>query len=181
MKDDPMSDAMILETAPYLTFRLADETFALDVANVREILESSSITKVPRTPRFMLGVINVRGNVVPVLDMRLKLGLPATKPTVDTCIIVTEINLDGDTVVVGALADAVQEVFELEAGMIEPPPKIGARWNTEFIKGLGKRDEAFIMILDMDKLVSSEETVFAREADMMASSVPAAGESATAA
>ncbi len=165
-----MSEKTIHETGQYLTFKLADEVFALDVANVREILEYSKITKVPKTADFLLGVINVRGSVVPVLDMRLRLGLPAVAPTVDTCIVVMEISIDGETVIVGALVDSVQEVFELEAHMIEPAPRIGTRWKTEFIQGLGKRDEAFIMILDIEKLISSRDAAFINEFEAVGSS-----------
>lgn len=104
----------INETVQYLTFKLSDEVFALDVAKVREILEITNITKVPQTPDFMRGVINLRGSVVPVIDMRLKFGMSETEQTVNTCIIVAEVNMDGDTTVLGALADSVQEVVEME-------------------------------------------------------------------
>lgn len=152
-----MSVAGITETVQYLTFKLADEVFALDVAKVREILEITTITKVPQTPEFMRGVINLRGSVVPVIDMRLKFGMSVTEQTVNTCIIVVEINLDGDTIVVGALADSVQEVVEMEPESIEAAPHIGARLNTDFIKGMGKYGSRFVMILDIDKLFSSDE------------------------
>src|SRR6266498_2562149 len=102
------------ETKQYLTFRLAEEIFAVDVAKVREILDFTAITKVPQTPDFMRGVINLRGSVVPVVDMKLKFGLERTEKTVDTCIIVIEIAIDGETTVVGSLADKVEEVLELE-------------------------------------------------------------------
>jgi len=147
----------ISETKQYLTFNLGGEPFALEVAHVREILELTNITKVPRTPESMRGVINLRGSVVPVIDMRLKFGLPNLEATVDTCIIVVEASLEGDSVILGALVDSVQEVFELEPGMIEPAPKIGSGIRTEFIKGIGKRDSKFIMILDMEKTFSAEE------------------------
>ncbi|MDD2542433.1 MAG: chemotaxis protein CheW [Desulfuromonadaceae bacterium] len=152
-----MSVAGITETVQYLTFKLADEIFALDVAKVREILEITSITKVPQTPDFMRGVINLRGSVVPVIDMRLKFGMSATEQTVNTCIIVVEINMDGDTTVLGALADSVQEVVEMEPESIEPAPHIGTKLNTDFIKGMGKVDSRFVMILDIDKVFSSDE------------------------
>lgn len=152
-----MSVAGITETVQYLTFKLADEVFALDVAKVREILEITTITKVPQTPEFMRGVINLRGSVVPVIDMRLKFGMSVTEQTVNTCIIVVEINLDGDAIVVGALADSVQEVVEMEPESIEAAPHIGARLNTDFIKGMGKYGSRFVMILDIDKLFSSDE------------------------
>jgi purine-binding chemotaxis protein CheW len=152
-----MGVASITESIQYLTFKLADEIFALDVAKVREILEVTTITKVPQTPDFMRGVINLRGSVVPVVDMRLKFGMSMTEQTVNTCIIVVEISLDGDSLVLGALADSVQEVVEMEAEKIEPAPHIGTKLNTDFIRGMGKVDDHFVMILDIDKIFSSAE------------------------
>lgn len=152
-----MSVTGITEAAQYLTFKLEDEVFAVWVSKVREILDHTNITKVPRTPDFMRGVINLRGSVVPVVDLRLKFGMTKTEQLVNTCIIVIEIGLDDETTVLGALADSVQEVIELEPAQIEPPPKIGTRLKTEFIKGIGKRENEFIMILDIDKVFSSDE------------------------
>ncbi|MDA8242257.1 MAG: chemotaxis protein CheW [Nitrospiraceae bacterium] len=152
-----MSVAGIFETTQYLTFKLEDEVFALDISKVREVLDFTTVTKVPRTPDFMRGVINLRGSVVPVVDMRLKFGMEATEKTVNTCIIITEISLDGETTVLGALADSVQEVIDLEPDQIEPPPRIGTRLKTEFIKGMGKRDDRFLMILDIDTVFSADE------------------------
>jgi purine-binding chemotaxis protein CheW len=136
---------------------LSDEIFALDVSHVREILEFTTMTKVPKTPEYMRGVINLRGSVVPVLDMRLKFDMSMTEKTVNTCIIVVEVSFEGETSIIGALVDSVEEVFELEPGQIEPAPKIGVQLKTEFIKGMGKRDDRFIIILDIDKVFSSEE------------------------
>jgi len=147
----------ITETAQYLTFRLEEEVFALDITQVREVLDFTTITKVPRTPEFMRGVINLRGSVVPVVDMRLKFGMSRTEQTLNTCIIIVEINIDGDRLILGALADSVQEVIELGPGQIEPAPRIGTRLDTEFIKGMGKRDEEFIIILDIDRIFSMDE------------------------
>ena len=152
-----MSELTISETVQYLTFKLAEETFALDVAKVREILEQTNITKVPQTPDFMRGVINLRGSVVPVIDMRLKFGMSATEQTVNTCIIVVEVQLEDDVIVLGALADSVQEVIEMEPNQIEAAPHIGTSLNTDFIRGMGKHDGRFIMILDIDKVFTSEE------------------------
>ena len=140
----------ISEIRQYLTFRLDEEVFGLDVGKVREILDMTTITKIPRTPEFMRGVINLRGNVVPVVDMRLKFGLPAVENTVDTCIVVTEVALEGETTVLGALVDSVQEVFELEPGQIEPAPRIGTRLRTEFILGMGN---AIVVGLDITCIV----------------------------
>ena len=152
-----MSVTEITETTQYLTFRLEDEIFALDIGKVREVLDFTAITKVPRTPDFMRGVINLRGTVVPVVDMKLKLGMMRTEKTINTCIIIAELELDGDVVVLGALADSVQEVIELDPDHIEPAPRIGTGLRIEFIKGMGKRDDSFIIILDIDKVFSSDE------------------------
>lgn len=152
-----MSETRITETSQYLTFRLGDELFALDVRQVREVLDLIPITKVPRSPDFMRGVINVRGSVVPVVDMRLKFGMSQIESSLDTRIVVMEVSLDDEITVLGALADSVHEVVELEPANIERPPRIGNRWRTEFIKGIGKRDEQFIIILDIDRVFSTDE------------------------
>jgi purine-binding chemotaxis protein CheW len=150
-----MSQADIIETTQYLSFKLGDEVFALDISKVREVLDFTTVTKVPRTPEFMRGVINLRGSVVPVVDLRLKFGMAKTEKTVNTCIIIVEVTVDEETAVLGALADSVQEVMDLGPEHIEPAPKIGTRLNTEFIKGMGKRDNNFIIILNIDKVFSS--------------------------
>src|SRR5574341_2546451 len=147
----------IMETTQYLTFKLDDEVFALDISKVREVLDFTTITRVPRTPEFMRGVINLRGSVVPVVDLRLKFGMSKTENTVNTCIIIVEVTVDEETTVLGALADSVQEVLDLEPGHIEPAPKIGTRLNTEFIRGMGKRDNTFIILLDINKVFSVNE------------------------
>jgi purine-binding chemotaxis protein CheW len=157
-----MSVSSITETSQYLTFKLEDEVFALDIGKVREVLDFTLIAKVPQTPDFMLGVINLRGTVAPVVDMRLKLAMTRTETTVNTCIIIVEIEIDGETTVLGALVDSVQEVMDLDPDQIEPPPRIGTRLNTKFIKGMGKRDNQFIIILDIDKVFSADELSMAR-------------------
>lgn len=152
-----MAVSKITETRQYLTFKMEEETFALDVGKVREILDYTNITKVPRTPDFMKGVINLRGSVVPVVDMRLKFNMPVQERTVDTCIIVVEITIEDEQTVLGALVDSVQEVFELEPAQVEPAPRIGTKLNTDFILGMGRRDERFVIILDIDRVFSIEE------------------------
>jgi len=152
-----MSVASITDARQYLTFKLDEEVFALDVANVREILDLAPITKVPQTPEFMRGVINLRGSVVPVVDMRMKFGMPKSEDTINTCIIVVEVNFDGELTVLGAMADSVQEVFELGPDQIEPAPKIGTSLKADLIKGIGKRDSRFIIMLDIDKAFSPDE------------------------
>ena len=165
-----MSSLVINETKQYLTFKLSDEVFVVDVAQVREILDYVKITKVPQTPDFMCGVINLRGSVVPVVDMNLKFGMDKTERTVNTCIVVVEVKLGDETAVLGALVDSVQEVFEIEPQNIEPAPRIGTKLNTEFIKGMGKREEKFIIILDIDKVFSSEELEIVQSAGSFTSS-----------
>ena len=157
-----MSIAVTSEAGQYLTFKLGDEVFALDISKVREVLDFTTVTRVPQTPDFMLGVINLRGSVVPVVDMRLKFGMSATEATVNTCIIIVEIDIDEETTVLGALADSVREVMEMEPDQIEPPPRIGTRLKTKFIKGMGKRDNEFIIILDIDKVFSADELAMAQ-------------------
>ena len=152
------------EIRQYLTFKLSEEVFGVDVAQVREILDFIKITKVPQTPDFMCGVINLRGSVVPVVDMRLKFGMEKTETTVNTCIVVVEVNLEGENTVLGALVDSVQEVFELGPSEIEPAPRIGTKLKTDFIKGMGKRDDKFIILLDIDKVFSSEELMIVNQA-----------------
>lgn len=154
-----------LQVTQYLTFTLSDEVFAVDVARVREILEMPSITKVPQVPEFMRGVINLRGCVVPVIDLRLKFGMQETAQTVNTCIIVVEVALDDENIVLGALADSVQEVIEMEQSQIEAAPRIGTHLNTEFIKGMGKHNDRFVMILDIDKVFSATELAAVQRLD----------------
>ncbi len=152
-----MSNMTITETLLYLTFKLEDEIFAIDVSQVREVLDISTITKVPQTPDFMRGVINVRGSVVPVVDMRCKFGMPSVDNTTDTRIVVMEVTMDGETIILGAMADSVKEVIELKPGDIEPSPRLGTRWRTDLIKGIGKRNDLFLLLLDVDRLFSSDE------------------------
>lgn len=150
------------QTGQYLTYKLADEVFALDIGKVREVLDYTNITKIPQTPEFMCGVINLRGSVVPVFDIRLKFGMSKTEKTVNTCIIIAEVTIGDESTVIGALADSVQEVLDLEPEQIEPAPKIGNSLNTDFIKGMGKHGEQFIIILDIDKVFSAKELVMTR-------------------
>ncbi|HUO30091.1 MAG TPA: chemotaxis protein CheW [Bryobacteraceae bacterium] len=148
---------MITETGQYMTFKLGNELFAISVAQVREVLEVSQITRVPTAPAYMRGVVNVRGQSTPVVDLRLKFGLPPAPDGVHTRIIVMELRLDGEATVLGGVADSVHEVIELEPGNINPPPRIAMRWRTDFIQGMGKRGDDFIIILDVNAVFSSED------------------------
>lgn len=151
----------ITTPAQYITFKLGDELFAINVAQVREVLDLSQITKVPTAPGYMRGVVNVRGSAIPVVDLRLKFGLPEVPTTVNTRIVVLELQLDGESTVLGGLADSVHEVIELEPGQIAPPPSIAMRWRSEFIQGMGKRGDQFIIVLDINSVFARDEALLA--------------------
>ncbi len=152
-----MSVNEITETRQYLTFKLGAEVFGIDVAKVREVLDFTTITEIPRTPDFMSGVINLRGSVVPVVDLRLCFQMSKTERTQNTCIVVVEVLLEGEATVIGALADSVEEVLDMEPSEIQPAPRIGTQIRTEFLHGMGRRESQFIMILDIDRVFSAEE------------------------
>lgn len=165
IKGDIMSNAAtqnhILENggkvAQYLSFTLDGEAFATGISRVREVLEHTSITPVPRTPLFMKGVINLRGNVVPIIDMRMLFGMDTGEITVDTCIIIVEVDIDGQRTMLGALTDSVQEVIDLGSEQMEPAPSLGTRVDNDFIKAMGKTDEGkFIMVLSMDEIFNHD-------------------------
>ena len=143
----------------FLSFALGDEVFAVNVLQVKEILDVINITRVPQMPEYMLGVINLRGSVVPVIDLRCKFGMTRGEKHQDNCIVVLEIGFDSERVVIGALTDAVREVLDLSADQIEPPPRMGMKLKSEFIRGMGKQGETFIIILDIDKIFSSDEII----------------------
>jgi len=150
-------------TTAYITFKLGDELFATDVARVREVLDLSEITRVPTAPAYMRGVVNVRGSAVPVVDLRLKFGLPATADTVDTRIVVFELELDDELAIVGGLADSVHEVLELERSEIREPPRIAMRWRADMIEGLGKKADEFIIVLDIARVFAIDQPVLAAD------------------
>lgn len=149
--------------ASYITFKLGDEVFAIEIAYVREVLDLSEVTRVPMAPPCMRGVVNVRGSAVPVVDLRRKFGLPPVADTVNTRIVVLELDLDGDgrRIVVGGLADSVHEVLELDRSQLSEPPRIGLRWRDDLIVGLGKKAEQFIIVLDIARVFASDEALLA--------------------
>lgn len=147
-----MSDAV----AQYVTVGIGAEIFALDVAQVREVLDLCPFTRVPNMPDFVRGMIQVRGHGVPVVDMRRKFGLPAVEADSHTRIVVLEVDIDGHPLVIGALTDRVYEVAELAAGSIEAPPNVGVNWHSEIIRGIGRRGDAFVILLDLHRLFASE-------------------------
>ncbi|BBD10026.1 chemotaxis protein CheW [Desulfovibrio ferrophilus] len=171
-----MSNPQTDETNQYLTFSLDKEIFALDITQVREVLEVASVTRIPRTPPFMRGVINLRGHAVPVVDMRCKFGMPSMDDTVDTCIVITEVDLGGESAVLGALVDSVREVFEMMPESIEPAPRMGTSIRTDFIRGMGKQNDQFVIILDINRIFSSEELAVLATAEDLDSQTEATAE-----
>jgi len=141
----------------YLTFKLEDEFFGANVSKVLNILEMTKITKVPKAPVYMKGVINLRGAVLPLIDTRIKFDMEETSYTTNTCILVLDITMGGDSVHVGALVDSVQEVIEIDEASIQPPPSIGNKYKSEFIEGMAKVNDEFIMLLNMDLIFSTDE------------------------
>ncbi len=152
-----MSENQIVKSAHYLTFELDNEPYAFEIEKVQSVLDFENITRVPRTPPFMRGVINLRGQIVPVIDLRLKFGLSETKKTRESCIIIVELEIDEEKNILGVLADSVHEVISLDPEQIEPAPKIGTHLKTKFIKGVAKYQEQLIIILEMEKIFTTEE------------------------
>lgn len=155
-----MAQATLIEGAALqvLTLGLEDETFALETELVHEVLDRVPITEVPNSRPSLRGLINVRGKVVPVVDLRRKFGMAAAETTADSRVIVLEIELKGQPALVGLLADRVFEVMELPAASLEAAPAIGMRWRSEFIRAIGKRGGDFIIVLDINRVFASEDS-----------------------
>jgi len=168
-----IGDSTATAVDQYLTFKIGEETYAVDVGGVQRVLEYAPIMKVPGAPPYMRGVINVMGSVVPVIDLKQKFGMGETERTIDTCIVVLELTLDSERSVIGALADSVDEVIELGADSIEPAPRIGTSINRRYIRGIGKRDDRFLMILDFGEIFVGEELTTLKEADDLLPGDPA--------
>ncbi len=142
----------------YMAFKLAEEEYGLEILKVREIIGFMEVTRVPRTPDFIRGVINLRGKVIPVIDLRLKFGMPRTEATDQTVIIVVQCQLADKQLTMGILVDQVLEVLSIDGSHIEPPPSFGTfSIDTDFILGVGKADKRVIFLLDIDKVLSTEE------------------------
>ncbi len=141
----------------YLTFFLSGEEYAAGILKVREILEYRVLTRVPMTPPWVRGVLNLRGGVVPVVDMAVKFGLPETEITPLTCVVIVEIEFEGETSVLGLMIDAVSRVIDLTADQIEPAPVFGTRVHTQYLLGLGTLGETLLLILNIDRLLASDE------------------------
>jgi len=145
------------EPLQLLTFLLDKEVYGTDISQIQEVLEYRKVTPVPRTPDFMLGVINLRGNVVPIVDLCCQFDMNIIDTTVDTCIVIVDFMVDGENTQIGILVDAVREVITLGEGQISLPPRIGSRIDTGFISGMGKRDEEFIVILNLPRVFSKNQ------------------------
>lgn len=141
----------------YLTFKLADEEYGLEILKVQEIIRMQTVTKVPRTPEYVRGVINLRGKVIPVIDLRSKFSMSLQEDTDKTCIIVVQVNRNGSNLVMGVIIDEVREVLDISAESIEDTPSFGASINTEFILGIGKVGDTVKMLLDIDKVLTASE------------------------
>ena len=152
-----MTEATATEINQYLRFQLAGENYALDVLKAREVLFLVKITPLPNALDFLAGVINLRGSVIPIVDLRKKFGLPQTPDTQDTSIIVVDVTTKGESAVVGALVDGVKGVMHCETGELEPPPKFGMQMKANLVKAIAKKDGEFVIILDADQVFSEKE------------------------
>jgi purine-binding chemotaxis protein CheW len=143
----------------YLTFVLSGEVFAIGILAIKEIIEYAHLTPVPMTPEYVRGVINLRGAVVPVLDLSVRFGKPASPVTRRTCIVIIEADIAGERMDVGVVVDTVNAVLDIPPGDIEPPPSFGARIRTDFIQGMGKVNGKFVILLDVSQVLAAEEVL----------------------
>jgi purine-binding chemotaxis protein CheW len=145
------------KTEQYLTFTLGGELFAIGILAIKEIIEYSSLTRVPMMPAYLRGVINLRGAVVPVADLLVRFGKQPSEVTKRTCIVIIEINANGERQAVGVVVDAVDSVLDIPASEIEPPPAFGTRIATDFIQGMGKVNGRFVILLDVNYVLGADE------------------------
>jgi purine-binding chemotaxis protein CheW len=146
-----------VDQSQFLTFYLAGEEYGIGILRVKEILEYDTVTPVPQTPPAIRGVINLRGSVVPVVDLAAKFGLPPSPLAKRTCIVIVEVNLAGRETVMGLLVDAVSQVMDLTAGDIEPPPAFGTAVKVDYLQAMGKVGKKFVLLLDVDKVLAAPE------------------------
>jgi purine-binding chemotaxis protein CheW len=149
----------------YFTFRLGNELFAVNIGHVTKILEMSEITRVPNSPKYFLGIINLFGDVLPVFDGRLKFGFPQTENTRDTCIVVFVFQLDEQVVSSGIIVDSVEKVLVFEPDQIKPAPTAGKGFNNEYINGITTLNDEFVIILNLEKIFSEEEIRIIKKID----------------
>lgn len=141
----------------FVTLGIDREVFAIGVEHVHEILDMRPISRIPNAPGYLMGMIDVRSRTVPVVDLRVRLGLPAIEDTTSTRIIVLDVRVGAVEMSLGLLADRVYEVTDLSEHALEPPPEIGIRWNSSYIKGVGRRGGSFVIVLDLEHLFASDE------------------------
>ena len=152
------------EIDSFISFKLGEEYFAISVSKVLNILQFVQITKVPTAPDYMKGVINLRGTVLPIIDIRMKFGMDPIQYQRDTVILVLNVQIENETVDAGILVDSVKEVFEIKREEVLPPPGIGSKYKSKFIDGIYKMsDDRFVMLLDIDKIFSTDEVVMLKE------------------
>ncbi|MBZ0092690.1 MAG: chemotaxis protein CheW [Sulfuricellaceae bacterium] len=156
-KEVPAVSAGQEQQSQYLTFLLSDEMFAIGILGIKEIIEYGSLTTVPMMPDFIRGVINLRGAVVPVVDLSARFGRESTPITRRSCVVIIEAGTDGETQDVGVVVDAVSEVLEIPASEIEPPPSFGAKIRADFISGMGKVKDKFVIMLEVKRVLSVDE------------------------
>jgi purine-binding chemotaxis protein CheW len=156
-------DQRPLSKVQYLTFLTAGEEYAISIVKVSEIVEYEAVTTVPNTPLWIRGVTNLRGRVVPVVDLAVKFGLPASRISKFSCIIITEVMFQGEQLTMGVLADSVSQVVDLSADEIEQTPPFGTRVKTEYLLGMGAMGKKFCLILDIDKVLSADELLAVTE------------------
>ena len=145
----------------YLTFFLAGEEYAISILQVTDIIECGAVTRVPGTPPWIRGVHNLRGTVVPVIDLAIKFGLPATEITRRTCIVIVELRADDETLIMGVMADSVHQVVDFTTEQIQPPPAFGPRVHVDCLLGMASSNGKFVLLLDIDRVFSSDEIVAA--------------------
>jgi len=153
-----------VEQQQYLTFLLADEEYAISILRVKEIIGYDTVTSVPKTPGWIRGVINLRGNVVPVVDLAVRFGLTARPVTKTTCIIIVEWQMERQNTMMGVMADAVSQVMNIAEEEIQPAPSFGTRVNVDYLRGMAQMGKKFALLLDIDKVLSAEDTSDLKEA-----------------
>lgn len=141
----------------YMTFRLAEEEYGIEILKVQEIIQMQAITRIPRVADYVRGVINLRGNVIPIIELRKKFGIPTCEDTMETCIIVVDIETADKPLTLGIIIDAVKEVADIPSKSIEPPPLMGSTVDTSFIVGMGKIGNSVKILLDINKVLTTEE------------------------
>ncbi len=158
-----MHTELLAREGQYLTFRVAEDEYGIPILKVREIIEYTSVTRIPNMPEVVRGIINLRGNVVPVVDLARRFNLASAPVTRWTCIVVVEVSQEGGTNVLGIMADAVSQVVDLTDNDLEPPPDLGLDGRLDYLLGMGKQDSHFVLLLDIDRVLSLRELMALRE------------------